>query len=461
MDLNLKLAMVRAAYFVLLGAYFLALFLAYFFRVKLKEHFSEKVVFLTTVTSIYCVMSIVLLSGPYSTDWMFVLFPVVSFLASFTYGTYLNVLSSFLNLKDSFLQLLSRLSIILSFVILSSIPGRWFLREGGTPNPNWLMNYILGSVEINNWGLVILGAGMVIPIIASVYLLSKYRERLRSESLIRYGILVTLFTTLSDNLMGLGVPYLFSLFEFGFLFEVIRFTLFTLEINLERQRVVTDHLQTTLKQKSFSRLFIQFVHDVKSLVRREPDPRLLNKRIHDLSRRFEALEVDSFQVDTSMVEGIEILTSIYDQQIRVVSGAIELSGQAIGDVLFSKADFLMVFGNLLQNSVEACDKETSLKIEVVARAKPSYFEITYTDNGSGLPPGMAQRLFAVGSSSKGEGRGLGMSIVRETLLGLGGTIRCQSGSNGVLFVITVPRAGRLTDLSLSGRDSQEPILDPL
>ena len=54
---------------------------------------------------------------------------------------------------------------------------------------------------------------------------------------------------------------------------------------------------------------------------------------------------------------------------------------------------------------------------------------------------MRERIFEPGVSTKGEGRGMGLSIVRATLKEFGGTIALAPGEE-TAFTVTVPRESK-------------------
>ncbi len=98
--------------------------------------------------------------------------------------------------------------------------------------------------------------------------------------------------------------------------------------------------------------------------------------------------------------------------------------------------------NLLKNAVEATsDAGISPRITLTVRGEGPSVVITLTDNGPGIPQSALPRIFEVGYSTKGPGRGRGLSIVRESVHAQGGRIDVQSHEGeGTTFLITLPRA---------------------
>jgi two-component system sensor histidine kinase TctE len=77
--------------------------------------------------------------------------------------------------------------------------------------------------------------------------------------------------------------------------------------------------------------------------------------------------------------------------------------------------------NLLHNAIRHTPKHSALSIDVAAHAQ--YAVLTLSDSGPGISDGLRLRLFqpfAVGDSRTGTG--LGLTLAREIVLSLGGTI---------------------------------------
>jgi C4-dicarboxylate-specific signal transduction histidine kinase len=71
--------------------------------------------------------------------------------------------------------------------------------------------------------------------------------------------------------------------------------------------------------------------------------------------------------------------------------------------------------------------------------------ILFSDNGSGVSPGIADKIFLPFFTSKGPtGIGLGLTIVRDTVRKYGGDASVQSPGKlgGATFKITLPLTGK-------------------
>jgi C4-dicarboxylate-specific signal transduction histidine kinase len=98
--------------------------------------------------------------------------------------------------------------------------------------------------------------------------------------------------------------------------------------------------------------------------------------------------------------------------------------------------------NLVHNAVEALGPDRSdgrVVISVRCPDPPTRMEFRVTDNGPGIEPGMAGRLFEPLATSKQEGLGLGLSISASIVESHGGRLWLESTSaQGTEFRFTLP-----------------------
>lgn len=79
-------------------------------------------------------------------------------------------------------------------------------------------------------------------------------------------------------------------------------------------------------------------------------------------------------------------------------------------------------GNLIENAFEALAGRPGAEVRVLIAADPEGVVLEVRDNGPGVPPELAQVLGERGRSSKGQGRGVGLSLVRTRAQALGATL---------------------------------------
>ncbi len=102
-------------------------------------------------------------------------------------------------------------------------------------------------------------------------------------------------------------------------------------------------------------------------------------------------------------------------------------------------DLVTVLGNLVDNAVDAVTGVPGARIEVTVRPDGDSLLLRVADNGPGLPEGAAADVFRHGWSGKGEGRGLGLALVRQVAHRHGGTAEAAgSPGGGARFTVRLP-----------------------
>lgn len=97
-----------------------------------------------------------------------------------------------------------------------------------------------------------------------------------------------------------------------------------------------------------------------------------------------------------------------------------------------------IIGNLMDNAMDALGETKDGWIQLEVRESLRQFTFAITNNGPAVPQELRERIFEAGVSTKGKDRGMGLSIVRQTLAEFGGTIELSPGDE-TCFVVTVPR----------------------
>jgi HD-like signal output (HDOD) protein/signal transduction histidine kinase len=103
-----------------------------------------------------------------------------------------------------------------------------------------------------------------------------------------------------------------------------------------------------------------------------------------------------------------------------------------------------VLTNLMKNAAEAITNGGAVYIETRDQVNVNgrnYVEITLSDNGPGIPEQVMSNLFRpVVSSKGGEHLGIGLTIVKDLISEMHGSISCRSsGNKGTEFRILIPR----------------------
>src|SRR5437773_51365 len=102
-----------------------------------------------------------------------------------------------------------------------------------------------------------------------------------------------------------------------------------------------------------------------------------------------------------------------------------------------------VFINLLTNARDAVAESPRKAIRIAGSAGAGVVEVTLSDTGPGIPPGLERRIFDPFFTTKevGKGTGLGLSITYGIIKEHGGPISVVSPpGEGATFVIHLPLA---------------------
>jgi two-component system, NtrC family, nitrogen regulation sensor histidine kinase NtrY len=125
---------------------------------------------------------------------------------------------------------------------------------------------------------------------------------------------------------------------------------------------------------------------------------------------------------------------------------IRISFNREPEPFFVNADrkqLMRVFSNLLNNSIQAIGDKKPGKIDIGLTRETRHYKITIEDNGTGIIPEQAGKIFQPNFTTKSGGMGLGLAIVRSIILNTGGEISFES-TPGVktIFYILLPQAGQ-------------------
>jgi two-component system nitrogen regulation sensor histidine kinase NtrY len=97
--------------------------------------------------------------------------------------------------------------------------------------------------------------------------------------------------------------------------------------------------------------------------------------------------------------------------------------------------------NLLENSVralQAVDGEKRIECTVQYAPNGKSVEILFADTGPGIPYTVKETLFLPHISTEKKNMGLGLAIVHDSIIQLGGAIRLVSSKRGAVFQIVLP-----------------------
>ncbi|MBA9076168.1 sensor histidine kinase [Rufibacter quisquiliarum] len=118
-----------------------------------------------------------------------------------------------------------------------------------------------------------------------------------------------------------------------------------------------------------------------------------------------------------MLPSVERKGVLWHWELDSVSPTVEVDVQQLEQVLI----------NVVKNAVEAVEEGGWVKVKTVANPP----QLLIQDNGQGIAPEVQEKLFSPFFSTKANGQGIGLTMVREILLQHGFPFSLQTGADGV------------------------------
>lgn len=117
--------------------------------------------------------------------------------------------------------------------------------------------------------------------------------------------------------------------------------------------------------------------------------------------------------------------------------------RSLTPLMIDAVQIQLVVANLVRNSIDALREVPKSKVSVsTSRTADGGIRVVVTDNGPGLSPGIAGRLFRPVASQKPEGMGIGLSICHAIISAHGGRFSVNSTpGQGTEFHVIFPRGG--------------------
>lgn len=93
--------------------------------------------------------------------------------------------------------------------------------------------------------------------------------------------------------------------------------------------------------------------------------------------------------------------------------------------------------NILLNAAQAMSGEGSIRVQISEEAK--HWDLSFEDNGPGIPKAILEKLFEPFVTTKTRGTGLGLAIAKRVVEQHRGEIKVQSSKAGTSFSIILPK----------------------
>jgi signal transduction histidine kinase len=153
--------------------------------------------------------------------------------------------------------------------------------------------------------------------------------------------------------------------------------------------------------------------------------------------------MEPFDLSVLIGEAIEMVDFLVEKTPTINGGTIKLEriiSEPLPKVSVFPNQVKHVIANLLINGREAMPDGGNLSIE--AREASSSVEVIVTDEGTGIPADIFEKVFDPFFTTKELGTGLGLSMARDVMTRIGGRIRAENRtSHGAAFILNFPVAG--------------------
>ncbi|RMH17801.1 MAG: sensor histidine kinase, partial [Gemmatimonadetes bacterium] len=165
-------------------------------------------------------------------------------------------------------------------------------------------------------------------------------------------------------------------------------------------------------------------------------------RLDEMARSFSQFGrmPDGPAAPVDLVELLEGLTAPFGRTVTLhvpPGGAPHVHGHvdALGRVL----------RNLVVNALEAAEVHSGpdgARVHVALAADDEAVVVTVDDNGPGVPPELRDDIWSPDVTTKRRGTGLGLALVRQTVLHHGGTVHVgEAPGGGARFTVRLPLGG--------------------
>lgn len=108
--------------------------------------------------------------------------------------------------------------------------------------------------------------------------------------------------------------------------------------------------------------------------------------------------------------------------------------------IFDQSQIIRIINNLVKNAIEGIPNyEPFPRILVKVKREEQWVLISVSDNGSGIPEDLKEKIFEPKFTTKTSGMGLGLAMIKNMIESYGGTLRFESVLNkGTTFYVKLP-----------------------
>ncbi|HEY4717096.1 MAG TPA: hybrid sensor histidine kinase/response regulator [bacterium] len=166
-------------------------------------------------------------------------------------------------------------------------------------------------------------------------------------------------------------------------------------------------------------------------------------RCKDIINRYLKFSSSSMNNEKSLLDIKDVIINAINMMKPVLAKRRQAIEIDVADTIPVKGNFnnlMQVFLNLIRNSMEAM-KDGGL-IQISNKNGNGSVIVQFSDNGCGIPPEIKDKVFSPFFTTKKDGTGLGLCIVKNIIEEHGGDIKISSdGKTGTTFTISFSTRG--------------------
>ncbi|MBE0565426.1 MAG: HAMP domain-containing histidine kinase [Krumholzibacteria bacterium] len=171
-------------------------------------------------------------------------------------------------------------------------------------------------------------------------------------------------------------------------------------------------------------------------------------RLGMISARFSQIGSMPKLEDTDLMAVVDGTIEYFRRRLPHLGGRVQLRREGFADepVRFNRDLLGWVLENLIKNGIDALpDGKGTITVRVEGRQQDGV-ALHVGDTGRGIPPGVGNRIFEPGFTTKQRGWGMGLALVRRIVVQYhGGRIRIsETGPGGTTITFTLPRTAART-----------------
>ena len=164
------------------------------------------------------------------------------------------------------------------------------------------------------------------------------------------------------------------------------------------------------------------------------------RRIQTFARKSPVKEFEMLDVRSLLHDAVEITRTRWENEARLrgLEYDVRLEAPAGINTFGSASELREVFVNLIVNAVDAMPRGG--KIDINCKQSENRLQLEFSDNGTGMPEDVCQKIFEPFFSTKGaHGTGLGLSVSYSIIERHDGSIKVASEPGvGTIFTIDLP-----------------------